>query len=58
MKKEIRTANIAEYVQAICQKNEELKEYTNICDVVLLFRGQPDKDYSFERKISYNLIQR
>lgn len=46
MKKEIQIDNIAEYVQAICQMNKELKECENVYDEELLFRGQSDKDYS------------
>lgn len=46
MKKEIPIDNIAGYVQAICQMNKGLKEYENIYDEELLFRGQSDKGYS------------
>lgn len=54
MEKEISITNIAEYIQKICQKNNELKKYTFIRDNVLLFRGQSDKDYSLLPSIGRN----
>ena len=45
MERESTIANIAEYVQLVCQKQADTKEYLFFRDDTLLFRGQSSKDY-------------
>ena len=54
MATEITISNISEYIQTVCQKNSELKKHTYIRDDILLFRGQPDKDYKLLPSIGRN----
>lgn len=54
MPTEITISNISDYIQAVCQKNSELKQYAYIRDDILLFRGQPNKDYQLLPSIGRN----